>query len=154
MTRQKAKTSFEEWFDASLAKDPEFAARVEKQLAAMNIEQELIALREQRGLTQADLGKRLGISQPAVAKLEGGGGNWELKTLARAAEALDATLEVRLVAGVPAVGRKVDSSGRNTRQYETRVHPGVIADDSVRYRSATGGRFSTRGKAVRAAKKK
>lgn len=154
MRRQREKALFEEWFDDSLAADPAFAARVEKRLAEMNIEQELIALRLQRGLTQADLGRKLGISQPAVAKLEAGGGNWELKTLARAAEALQVRLEIRFVSSGPAARLGHTGERRPRENGASRVHPGVIAEEAARYRSATSGRMSTRGKPARPAAKK
>ncbi|MEP6602168.1 MAG: helix-turn-helix transcriptional regulator, partial [Nitrospirota bacterium] len=93
------KSSFEGWLERALARNPALAARVAKRLAEMRIEQDLIALRERRGLTQAQLGKLIGISQPAVAKMEAEGGNLELRTLARAAEALHARLEIRLILG-------------------------------------------------------
>lgn len=96
MREKPRKNSFDEWLGRSLASDPALAARVAKRLAEMRIEQDLVALRERRGLTQAQLGKMLGISQPAVAKMEAEGGNLEIKTLARAAEVLDARLEIRL----------------------------------------------------------
>ena len=97
--RKNRKEPFESWLKRALREDPALAARVEKRLAEMRIEQDLIALRQSRGLTQAQLARMLGVSQPAVAKMEAQGGNLEIRTLARAAEVLDARLEIRLIAG-------------------------------------------------------
>jgi transcriptional regulator with XRE-family HTH domain len=139
------KTSFEDWLKRSLSEDPALEARVAKRLSEMRIEQDLIALRERRGLTQAQLGKMLGISQPAVAKMEAAGGNLEIKTLARAAEVLDARLEIRLVSG------HKQASERGVRAYAvSSVHPAVVHDSTARYGSAAGGRMSTRRKSDRA----
>jgi DNA-binding XRE family transcriptional regulator len=48
----------------------------------MEIEQGLVALREERGVSQTALARMIGVSQPAIAKLESGRTrNVELKTL-------------------------------------------------------------------------
>jgi DNA-binding XRE family transcriptional regulator len=58
----------------------------------------LAALRTQRGLTQAQLAERLGVSQPHIAKLEAGRAkNIELHTLCRWATALRAKVTVDVV---------------------------------------------------------
>ena len=57
-------------FDAQLRTDDDLNRQVEETLQAMRIEQDLVALREARGVSQAQLAKTLGVSQPAVAKLE------------------------------------------------------------------------------------
>jgi transcriptional regulator with XRE-family HTH domain len=51
--------------------------------------------REAEGLTQAQLAKRLGITQPSVARLEKAGDNVTLATLQRALNVLNRTLEIR-----------------------------------------------------------
>ena len=50
--------------------------------------------REAEGLTQAQLAKRLGITQPSVARLEKAGDNVTLATLQRALNVMNRTLEV------------------------------------------------------------
>lgn len=54
---------------------------------------DLIALREQKGLTQGQLAKRMGISQSGVARIEGGDRDPRLSTLRRYALALGAMIE-------------------------------------------------------------
>ena len=72
-------------------------ARVDELLAGMTLEQDLVRLREARGLTQVQLAKRAGLSQPMIAKMESGKvKNYELKTLARLAVALGAQVRVTL----------------------------------------------------------
>lgn len=142
--REKTKGSFDEWLKRSLAEDPALAARVEKRLAEMRIEQDLIALRQKRGLTQAQLGRMLGISQPAVAKMEAEGGNLEIRTLARAAEVLDARLEIRLIA------RRGRSSGRAARPYASgSFAPSFVHDSTAGYAVAPGDRSTARKKPAR-----
>jgi transcriptional regulator with XRE-family HTH domain len=50
--------------------------------------------REAEGLTQVQLAKRLGITQPSVARLEAAGDNVTLATLQRALNVMNRTLEI------------------------------------------------------------
>ncbi len=94
---EKKRISFEEWFDAQLRTDVDLNRQVEETLQAMRIEQDLVALRESRGVSQTQLAKTLGVSQPAVAKLESGKAkNIELRTLVRAVSALGGTVEIKI----------------------------------------------------------
>lgn len=51
--------------------------------------------REAEGLTQAQLARRLGITQPSVARLEAAGDNVTVATLQRALNVMNRTLELR-----------------------------------------------------------
>ena len=64
------KTAFKQWIDGQLEADPRLARGVDELVNEMKLEQELVALREKRGLSQRQLAKLLGTSQPYVAKLE------------------------------------------------------------------------------------
>jgi HTH-type transcriptional regulator/antitoxin HipB len=71
---------------------------VEDELAQTLIERKIATLRRRRGLTQAALAERTGVSQPMIAQIESGKlNNLTLKTLARTARALDASLKIDLV---------------------------------------------------------
>lgn len=71
---------------------------VEDELARILIEHKIAALRKRRGLTQAELARRSGVSQPMIAQIESGKlSNLTLKTLARTARALGARLRLDLV---------------------------------------------------------
>ena len=144
--RKNRKEPFESWLKRSLREDPALAARVEKRLAEMRIEQDLIALRQSRGLTQAQLARMLGVSQPAVAKMEAQGGNLEIRTLARAAEVLDARLEIRLIAGPHG------SSGRTARSYVSGSSaPSFVRDSAAPYAAVMAARRSSRKRPPQAA---
>ena len=70
---------------------------MEEALNEMRLEQDLVALREARGLSQSELAKRIGVSQPAVAKIESGQvKNLQLKTLVRTAVALGGRLKIEI----------------------------------------------------------
>jgi transcriptional regulator with XRE-family HTH domain len=58
--------------------------------------EQIAAARRARGLTQAELGDRLGASGAYVAKVETGRANLTLGQLAAFADALNAGLDVRL----------------------------------------------------------
>jgi DNA-binding transcriptional regulator YiaG len=66
------KTVFTQWIDGQLEANPRLAREVDELVNEMKLEQELVALREKRGLSQRQLAKLLGTSQPYVAKLESG----------------------------------------------------------------------------------
>jgi len=84
-----AKTGFMKWVDGQLRSDAALARDVDVLLNEMKIEQELVALREKKGLSQRDMAKRLGTSQPYIAKLESGKiKNVGVRTLAKYATAL------------------------------------------------------------------
>jgi transcriptional regulator with XRE-family HTH domain len=71
---------------------------VEDELAQILIEHKIATLRKRRGLTQAALAQRSGVSQPMIAQIESGKlNNLTLKTLARTARALGASLKIDLV---------------------------------------------------------
>jgi DNA-binding XRE family transcriptional regulator len=82
------------WMDEQL-QEPALRARVDELLATMKIEQDLERLRRQCGLTQVQLAKRAGLSQPMIAKLESGRmQNYELRTLCRIAAAVGANVKI------------------------------------------------------------
>jgi transcriptional regulator with XRE-family HTH domain len=89
---------------------------VEDEIAQILIEHKIADLRKRRGLTQAALAKRSGVSQPMIAQIESGKlNNLTLKTLARTARALGASLEIDLVprpaSGIRTVAARSRASG-------------------------------------------
>ena len=112
MRKQATVVAADRWLDGLIHRSPAFQAQVEEELAAINVAQDLVALRESRGLSQMQLADRLGITQSAVAQLESAHPkNVELRTLVRVATALGAHLDVSIHPG-----RRVErKSGRRTR---------------------------------------
>jgi transcriptional regulator with XRE-family HTH domain len=85
------------WVDDELKADPPLARAVEDLVVEMKLEQQIVALREKRGLSQRQLAKLLGTSQPYVAKLESGRvKNLGVKTLVKCARALGASVSIRM----------------------------------------------------------
>ena len=85
--------AFEEW-EAEKLHDPDFAAATE----AFEPGYQIARLRIQRGLTQAQLAELVGTQQPSIARLENGSSIPSLSFLHKIASALNARIEVRLVA--------------------------------------------------------
>lgn len=80
----------------SRLRDPGFRKGYEEELEKLRVVDTLIQLRERRGLTQAALARRIGVSQPFIAKLESGEThNFSLETLVKLAVALDSNLEIK-----------------------------------------------------------
>jgi DNA-binding transcriptional regulator YiaG len=91
------KTAFMEWVDEQIDADARLAQDVDQLLDEMKLEQDLVALRERRGLSQRQFAKLLGTSQPYVAKLESGRvKNLGVKTLVKCARALGGSVTIRI----------------------------------------------------------
>ena len=77
--------------------DARLAREVNEILSEMRLEQDLAALREKRRLTQRQVARLLGTSQPYVAKLESGRvKNLGIGTLVKYARALGGTVTVQI----------------------------------------------------------
>lgn len=85
---------FEDW-EAEKLKDEEFVATAE----ALEPGYQIARLRIQRGLTQAQLAELVGTRQPSIARLENGSSKPSLNFLNKVASALNARIEIRLLAG-------------------------------------------------------
>ena len=88
------------WLDRLVRESPAFEAKVAEGLAAIRVAQDLVALRESRGLSQAQLARRVGVTRSAIAQLESAQpDNIELRTLVRVAAALGAHVDVSIRPG-------------------------------------------------------
>ena len=96
------------WVDEELDRDADLAARVDAGLTRLRVEQDLILLREEQGLSQLDLARRVGVSQPVIARIEAGRArNLQLRTLLKIVSALDGQVESQSdrAEEAPCVGR-------------------------------------------------
>jgi predicted transcriptional regulator len=80
-----------------LMKNAEFRAEYEKADAEFALVEALVRARTKANLTQAELAKRIGTTQSAVARLEGGHVSPSIATLRRYAHATGAKLQIDLV---------------------------------------------------------
>ena len=77
-------------------RDPKFRKEYEKADEEFAIVEALIRARAKAKLSQAELAKRIGTTQSAIARLEGGGVSPSLATLRRYAEATGTKLHLEL----------------------------------------------------------
>ena len=89
--------SVKEWEDKVL-KAPGAAERVAEIEDELRLAVALTALREQAGLSQRELAKRIGVSQPRIAAIEQSR-NVTIEVLEHYVAALGGTLEVTVVKG-------------------------------------------------------
>jgi ribosome-binding protein aMBF1 (putative translation factor) len=77
-------------------KDPTFRAEWERTAVARAVATRVIEYRAEHGVTQTELARRLGMKQPAVARLEAGEHTPSLDTLARLSSALNIDFHIRV----------------------------------------------------------
>lgn len=80
-----------------LMANPAFREEYRKADAEFALIEALVEARGRANLTQAELARRMGTTQSAIARLEGGGVSPSIATLQRYAEATGARLEISLV---------------------------------------------------------
>jgi ribosome-binding protein aMBF1 (putative translation factor) len=84
----------DEWF-----KDPEFVREYDALEEEFALARALIGARAQAGLTQEELAQRMGTTQSAIARMEGGKGRPSTSTLAKVAKATGTKLRVSFEVG-------------------------------------------------------
>jgi ribosome-binding protein aMBF1 (putative translation factor) len=73
---------------AEALKDPAVRAEWDRTAVAREVASRVVRYRVEHGLSQAQLGAKLGVSQPYIARLESGDQSPTLATLARLAQRL------------------------------------------------------------------
>ena len=103
-------TDFDKYLDTQL-KNPDFRKAYEDLEEEYELAKQIIRFRIDRNLSQAQLAKLVGTSQPAIARLESGNHtNLTLGFLSRLAKALDLRAELRFLPLKPA--RMASARGR------------------------------------------
>lgn len=95
---KEGEESYKRWRDR-LQADPEYQAVYDEEAAKSELWLQLVEARQSTGMTQAEVAKRLGVSQAQVARIEKRGYDaYTLNTLRRYVKALgeDFELEVRV----------------------------------------------------------
>ena|SRR2546425_13110934 len=94
---REGEQAYQEWRDALLGSS-EALASYREQAAKKELWLQLVEARRAAGITQAELAKRLGVSQAQVARIEKCGYDaYTLNTLRRYVQALGKTLEVVVI---------------------------------------------------------
>jgi DNA-binding XRE family transcriptional regulator len=102
--------SLKEW-EKKVLEAPGAAKRVAEVEDELRLAAGLTALREQAGLSQRELGRRIGVSQPRVAAIEQAK-NVTIEVLEQYVRAVGGNLELSVVKG----NRKIVLVGAHTRQ--------------------------------------
>jgi DNA-binding XRE family transcriptional regulator len=105
---------------AALEADAEFAAEWERLALARMVAARLIAYRSENGLSQRELAKRLGVSQPRVVELESGEKNPQIETLVKIA----ATTGIEFAFDVVPAGREPTLVRKSLKNAESHVYAG------------------------------
>lgn len=96
---------------AEWAENPEFTEGYERGFQAFQLGVMLLSAREQAGLTQAEVARRLGTHKSAISRMERHAEDIRLSTLQRYAEAVGCFLDLRLrpesEGAIPTAIRKV-----------------------------------------------
>lgn len=78
-------------------KDKGLRNRIQAGVQRLRVITQIIELREKLGLTQAQLAKRIGVSQPFIAKIENDeASNLSLETLTKIVNALNGEIEIHI----------------------------------------------------------
>ena len=94
-----------------LLEDPEFRKEWERTALARAVAIEVIRYRAEHGISQTELGRRLGMHQPAIARLEEGEHNPSIYMLRRLSEKLEIDVNINIHAGELDVERLIKASG-------------------------------------------
>ena len=82
-----------------LLKDPEFRREWEPTALARAVAIRVIEYRVEHGISQTELGRRLGMHQPAIARLEEGEHNPSIDMLRRLSQKLEIDININIHAG-------------------------------------------------------
>ena len=91
------KTEWDSYLDQQLT-NPTVRQAYEEETKVLSIGVQLAKQRKRKGLTQAELAKKIGTSPPQLSRTERRPENVNLRTLIRYAEAVGMNLDVRLIA--------------------------------------------------------
>lgn len=91
------KTEWDSYLDQQLA-NPAVRRAYEEETQVLSIGMELARQRKSKGMTQAELARKIGTSTPQLSRTERRPENVNMRTLIRYAEAVGMNLDIRLVA--------------------------------------------------------
>ena len=87
--------SFEQ-FKKEALKNPEVRKEYERLAPRYKLISDLIALRIKKGLTQAEVAKKMGTKQSAIARAESGDENLTIDSVQKMSEALGAKVKISI----------------------------------------------------------
>lgn len=92
--------SHEELMKPLYAKDKTLKGRIKAGVERLKVICQIVEMREKLGITQAELARRIGVSQPFIARIENDeASNLSLETLVKIVEAMSGQIEIRIKPG-------------------------------------------------------
>jgi HTH-type transcriptional regulator/antitoxin HipB len=91
------KTAWDSYLDQQLT-NPSIRQAYEEETKVLSIGVQLAKQRKRKGLTQAELAKKIGTSTPQLSRTKRRPENVNMRTLIRYAEAVGMNLDIRLIA--------------------------------------------------------
>lgn len=119
-------------------KDPEYAKRYGAEIAKADFAVTFARVRKQAHLTQKEMAEKLGVSQPYIAKIEGGEANPTLSTIGMLLAIMGLKLVTQTVPLAP-IDTTKDGNITNSYAFEPADNPGrhakepIIAEPSREY---------------------
>lgn len=81
-------------------KDKKLREKIESGVQRLKVISQIVELREKLGLTQTELARQIGVSQPFIARIENDeASNLSLETLIKIVDALHGEIEIRIRPG-------------------------------------------------------
>lgn len=98
------KTEWDRYLDQQLA-HPTVRQAYDEETKLLTIGMQLAKQRKRKGMTQAELARKIGTSTPQLSRTERRPENVNMRTLIRYAEAIGMNLDIRLVAKKSPAGK-------------------------------------------------
>lgn len=117
----KGAKTHDELLAAELAADPEFAAEWERLALARMVAASLAGYRSDHNLSQRDLAKLIGVSQPRVVELESGEKNPQVETLVK----ISAATGLEFAIDITPVGREPTLVAKRVKDTPAHVYTGA-----------------------------
>ena len=94
-TKKIKAIDFQDYLEEQL-RNPEFRKYYNKYSKQVDIAYQILQLRKKRGISQAQLAKKIGTKQSNVARMESGQQNFSVEILEKIAKATGSRLEIAL----------------------------------------------------------
>ncbi|MFA5387179.1 MAG: helix-turn-helix transcriptional regulator [Candidatus Paceibacterota bacterium] len=94
--KMQEEDSFQKYL-ASQLKDPEFKKYYDEYGKQLEISYQILKLRKKKGISQAELAKKIGTKQSNIARIEAGKQNFSINTLEKIAKVFDRSLKIDFI---------------------------------------------------------
>ena len=96
MNKTQKAVDFQEYLREQ-SKDPKFKKHYNEYGKQLEIAYQILKLRKQKGLSQAELAKKIGTKQSNIARMETGQQNFTTDTLQKIADAFKCNLKIEFI---------------------------------------------------------